>query len=177
MRGECSGPECARSFNAQENLTGSNSTVKKRVKRGWRLPPELHCFCARSISCRFVVRFARESSGTVLQTAPGFVRRLAGVLGGTLSLANIACRRYCCPIYRVRLSSHGRMIHQVALQHSLIVRLARGGLHHDPNCNVSSSVSQWHDLRRAAAWCLAAKSGYQPSLCLTHLYRHQSVNA
>ncbi len=38
-----------RPFNAQ-NLTGSNSTVK-RVKRGWRLPAN-YCFCARSISCR-----------------------------------------------------------------------------------------------------------------------------
>lgn len=31
--------------------------------------------------------------------------------------------------------------------------------------------------RAAALVPYLKKSGYQPSLCLTHLYRHQSVNA
>ncbi len=61
-------------LSTRSKATGSNSTVK-RVKRGWRLPAN-YCFCARSY--RAAVRFARESSGTVLQTAPGFVP-LAGV--------------------------------------------------------------------------------------------------
>ncbi len=102
---------------------------------------------------------ARESSGTVLQTAPGFIAVSWRFPGGTLSLAlNISATTVLLPDLpgKTLFASPNESTGSLS-QHSLIVRLAVENLHHDPNCNVSPSVSQWHDLRSLRRWCLTLK--------------------
>ncbi|SUH37456.1 hydrolase [Salmonella enterica subsp. enterica] len=89
--------------------------------------PRNYCFCARS-NIVPLLSAARESSGTVLQTAPGFIAVSWRFPGGTLSLAlNISATTVLLPdlpgktLFAWPNESTGSLS-----QHSLIVRLAQG---------------------------------------------------
>ncbi len=146
MQGKCSGPECAETFQ-RSNLTGSNSTVRRGVSVAGVYPPIL--LCAKHIM--HLLSAAVRAQERYCKPRPGLLPVAAFREERNALALNISATTVLLPdlpiktLYARPNESTGRF--------PSILLLSRSGesLHHDPNCNVSSSGFRGMTFDRAAA--------------------------